>query len=129
MVSIIGILAAGDPMDHVLPHELFQIGPLSFTNHMLMLLVVAALMLIVRPLTTPVPGELIVKPLREADRALDSESANGSHSMWSAIWECPQQIQPAYRRRVSYGRDDGCNTFGNLQAFSPSQPRSRIMYG
>ena len=76
-----------------------------------------------------VHGELIVKPQREADRALGSEPAHGSHSTWFVILECPQQIQPAYRRRVSYGRDDGCNTFGNLQVFSPSQPRSRIMYG
>jgi hypothetical protein len=36
--------------------------------------------------------------------------ANGNYSTWFAILECPQKIQPAYRRRVSYGRDDRCTT-------------------
>ena len=43
------LLAAGDPMEHVIPHKLFDLGPLHFTNHMLMLLVAAAIMLIVFP--------------------------------------------------------------------------------
>jgi len=42
-------IAAGDPMEHVLPHKLFDLGPIPFTNHMLMLLVVAAVMLVVFP--------------------------------------------------------------------------------
>ena len=41
---------------------------------------------------TLVHGELIVKPLREVGRALDSESANGSYSTWFAIWEYLQKI-------------------------------------
>jgi hypothetical protein len=74
-------------------------------------------------------GELILKPLRAADRVLDSGSANGSYSMLSAIWEQLQQLQPACHRRVSYRRDDGCNRFGSLQAFSPGQQHSIIKYG
>ena len=33
----------------------------------------------------PVPGELIVKPLWEADTVLGSEPANGTFPAWSAI--------------------------------------------
>jgi len=61
----------------------------------------------------PVYGELILKPLREADRAHGSESANGSISTLFAFWECLQLLQPAYHRRVSCARDDGYNTFGS----------------
>jgi hypothetical protein len=79
--------------------------------------------------TLAVHGELIIKPLREADRFLCSESANGSLSTLFAVWECLQLLQPAYHRRVSYGHNDGCNRPGSLQAFSPSQRYSRIKYG
>lgn len=43
-------LAAADPMQHILPHGLFQVGPLNFTNHMLMLVMAAVLMLVAFPL-------------------------------------------------------------------------------
>jgi len=43
------LLAAADPMQHVLPHRLFDLGPFVFTNHMLMLLISAVLMLLVFP--------------------------------------------------------------------------------
>jgi F0F1-type ATP synthase membrane subunit a len=43
------ILAAGDPLDHVLPHELFRIGGLPITNQMVMAVVAAALMLMIFP--------------------------------------------------------------------------------
>jgi len=76
-----------------------------------------------------VHGELILKPLREADRARGSEFSNGSISTLFAVWECLQLLQPVYHRRVSYGCDDGCSRLGSLQAFSPSQRYSRIMYG
>lgn len=62
----------------------------------------------------PVHGELILKPLREAERSLGSEFANGSLSTLLAIWECFQQFQPAYDRRVSYECDDDCNRLGSL---------------
>ena len=74
----------------------------------------------------PVHGEFILKPLREADRVLGSESANGSLSTLPAVWECLQLFQPAYHRRESYGYDDGCNRLGSLQAFAPGLPHSRI---
>jgi F0F1-type ATP synthase membrane subunit a len=44
------ILAAGDPIDHVLPHSLhFDIGPFHVTNQMFMAVVAAILMLILFP--------------------------------------------------------------------------------
>ena len=49
MVDAMGMLAASDPMQHVLPHPLFHIGPFTFTNHLLMLLITAAIMLVVFP--------------------------------------------------------------------------------
>jgi F-type H+-transporting ATPase subunit a len=48
------ILALEDPLSHVVPHELFVIpigGGISFSNHMLMLLVATVLMLIILPLS------------------------------------------------------------------------------
>jgi len=36
-------------MQHVLPHEIFRVGPFSFTNHMLMLLISSGLMLLIFP--------------------------------------------------------------------------------
>lgn len=42
-------MAATDPMQHVLPHSLFHLGPFNFTNHMLMLLLAGGLMLLVFP--------------------------------------------------------------------------------
>src|SRR5688572_1155376 len=48
-ISMLQLLAAADPLDHVLPHKLFSIGPLVFSNQMLMALVAAVIMLIVFP--------------------------------------------------------------------------------
>jgi hypothetical protein len=56
-----------------------------------------------------VHGELILKLLREAGKALGSESVNGSYSMWFEVWDYLQLYQPAYHRQVSYGCDVGCN--------------------
>ena len=42
----LSVLASGNPLDHVVQHELFKIGPVLFTNHMLMLILAGALMLI-----------------------------------------------------------------------------------
>lgn len=50
MILIENMLAATDPMQHVIPHTLFHVGPLAFTNHMLMLLVAAALLAVGFPL-------------------------------------------------------------------------------
>ena len=44
------ILAAADPTSHILPHDLFHIGPVIVTNHMLMATVAAVLMLLIFPL-------------------------------------------------------------------------------
>jgi F-type H+-transporting ATPase subunit a len=40
-------LAAASLLDHVLPHELFHIGPITVTNHRLMMTIAAVLMLVV----------------------------------------------------------------------------------
>ena len=77
----------------------------------------------------PVPRELILKPLLEADRVRGSESANGKLQSWSAIWQRIQKLQPAYHRRGSCVCDDGCNTVGSLQAFCLGQRHSRIKCG
>ena len=50
MILIENMLAATDPMQHVIPHTLFHVGPMAFTNHMLMLLVAAALLAVGFPL-------------------------------------------------------------------------------
>ena len=76
-----------------------------------------------------VHGKLIVKPLREVDTALCSEYANGSYPTWLAIFQCMPKLRQAYYRRMRYGHGDSCKGLGNLQAFSPSQRYSRIMFG
>lgn len=50
MNSCLALLAASDPMQHVLPHEIFSIGSFIFTNHMIMLVVSAVIMLVCFPL-------------------------------------------------------------------------------
>jgi F-type H+-transporting ATPase subunit a len=52
----VSLLAAADPMDHVLPHVLARFGPISVTNQLLMLLLAAVLMLLVFPLAARGPG-------------------------------------------------------------------------
>ena len=44
------VLAAGDPMSHVVPHTLVKFGEYALTNHILMLLVSAVLLLIFIPM-------------------------------------------------------------------------------
>jgi F-type H+-transporting ATPase subunit a len=45
------ILAAADPLDHVLPHDMhMSIGPFHLTNQMFMALVAAVLMLVTFPI-------------------------------------------------------------------------------
>jgi len=46
----LSILASGDPLDHVVQHELFKIGPILFTNHMLMLIIAGVMLLVLLPL-------------------------------------------------------------------------------
>ena len=49
MTMLLPILAAADPLDHVLPHTLFHLGPIPVTNQMLMAVVAAVLMLLIFP--------------------------------------------------------------------------------
>jgi F-type H+-transporting ATPase subunit a len=44
------VLASGDPMSHIVPHSLWQVGPVNVTNQLLMLCVAAVLMLLIFPL-------------------------------------------------------------------------------
>src|SRR5690349_16389229 len=43
------LIAAADPLDHVLPHRLFDLGPVHVTNQMMMATVAGVLMLIIFP--------------------------------------------------------------------------------
>jgi F0F1-type ATP synthase membrane subunit a len=53
------LLSAADPLQHVLPHELFRIGGIPVTNQMFMALVAAILMLLIFP-------TLFRRPIAEA---------------------------------------------------------------
>src|SRR5688500_4691649 len=49
-MNMLTLLAAADPLDHVLPHDVhMHIGPFNLTNQMLMALVAAVLMLLTFP--------------------------------------------------------------------------------
>ena len=50
------LLAAGDPMDHVLPHVLGEVGGVRVTNHLVMLLAAAVLMLLIFPIAARARG-------------------------------------------------------------------------
>src|SRR2546430_1233906 len=59
IVMPIVLLAAADPIQHVLPHELFQIGGIRVNNQMLMSLIAAILLLVTFPV-------LFRKPIADA---------------------------------------------------------------
>ena len=46
----LSVLGSENPLDHVVQHELFSVGPFVFTNHILMLLVAGGLLLVILPL-------------------------------------------------------------------------------
>src|SRR2546421_10240287 len=46
----LALLAAADPLDHVLRHDLFHIGPILVSNQMVMAVVAALLMLLIFPM-------------------------------------------------------------------------------
>jgi F-type H+-transporting ATPase subunit a len=51
------LLAAGDdPMSHVLPHPLFEVGGYGVTNHLVMLVVAAVLLMLVLPIAAAAKG-------------------------------------------------------------------------
>lgn len=47
--NMMQILLSADPIEHVLPHHLFWLGPVSVTNQMMMAVVAAILMLLIFP--------------------------------------------------------------------------------
>jgi hypothetical protein len=73
----------------------------------------------------PVRGELILKPPREADKVLGSESASRNGSAKSAVRDRHPPLPPSCLHRASDGFDDGCNRPGSQQAFVPSRGHSR----
>src|SRR5205809_887272 len=46
----LSLLAASDPLDHVLRHDLFHLGPIAVSNQMVMAVVAALLMLLMFPM-------------------------------------------------------------------------------
>ncbi len=46
------VLASMNPLEHVVQHELFRIGPVLFTNHMLMVILAGTLLLLILLLAT-----------------------------------------------------------------------------
>lgn len=66
------LLAAGDPLDHVLPHYLFSIGPLHVTNQMFMALVAAVLMLLIFPTLFRRADAARIEPPRGAKNFFES---------------------------------------------------------
>jgi len=48
MISL-ALLAEADPLEHVLPHYIFEVGGIKVTNQMLMAVVAAVLMLLIFP--------------------------------------------------------------------------------
>src|SRR3954467_5830855 len=80
-------LAAADPLEHVLPHHLFSIGPLHVTNQMLMALVAAILMLLIFPTLF---------------KRADSEPPRGAKNFFEAILEFlrVEVIRPALKENT-----------------------------
>src|SRR5215207_8713577 len=60
-MPMLTLLAAADPLEHVLPHYLFSIGSIKVNNQMFMAVVAAVLMLITFPV-------LFRKPVEDAPR-------------------------------------------------------------
>ncbi|MGE5612367.1 MAG: F0F1 ATP synthase subunit A [Bacillota bacterium] len=46
---MVTLLAAADPTSHILPHDLIHVGPFWITNHMIMAVVAAVLMILIFP--------------------------------------------------------------------------------
>jgi F-type H+-transporting ATPase subunit a len=63
MTPALTLLAAGDPLDHVVPHTLFRLGPVAVSNQLLMLVVAALLMLVLFPLAAR-GGSLVPRGFR-----------------------------------------------------------------
>ena len=66
------ILAIGDPLEEVLPHTFFRIGPLHVTNQMVMALIAALLMLLIFP-------KMFAKP--------DGSPPKGAKNLFESILE------------------------------------------
>src|SRR3954468_1612367 len=66
------LLAAADPLEHVLPHDLIRFGSLSITNQMLMAVVAAVLMLLIFP---------------RLFRRVDTEPPTGAKNFFESVLE------------------------------------------
>jgi F0F1-type ATP synthase membrane subunit a len=81
------LLAASDPLDHVLRHDLFHIGPIAVSNQMVMAVVAAVLMLAMFP-------RLFNRPLTDAPR--------GTRNFFESIMEFlrVEVIRPALKEHT-----------------------------
>src|SRR2546430_9302995 len=66
------ILSAADPIEHVVPHHMFWLGPISVTNQMVMAVVAAILMLMIFPTLS---------------RKAQTEAPTGAKNFFEAILE------------------------------------------
>ncbi|MCA9314513.1 MAG: F0F1 ATP synthase subunit A [Planctomycetes bacterium] len=69
LASLVSPLAAGDPLSHVLKHEIFNFSGYSVTNHLVMLIVSALLLMIVIPIVAR-KQSLVPKGFRNALEAI-----------------------------------------------------------
>src|SRR3954468_6680257 len=81
------LLAAADPLEHVLPHDLIRFGSLSITNQMLMAVVAAVLMLLIFP---------------RLFRRVDTEPPTGAKNFFESILEFlrVEVIRPALKEHT-----------------------------
>jgi F0F1-type ATP synthase membrane subunit a len=84
---MLAFLAASDPLDHVLRHDLFHIGPIAVSNQMVMAVVAALLMLLTFPM-------LFNRPATDAPR--------GTRNFFEAIMEFlrVEVIRPALKEHT-----------------------------
>src|SRR5687767_7446306 len=83
------LLAASDPIDHVLPHDMhLEIGPFHLTNQMFMALVAAVLMLLLFPVMFR--------------RAADGAPPSGARNFFESIMEFlrVEVIRPALKEHT-----------------------------
>jgi F-type H+-transporting ATPase subunit a len=68
-MSSLLLASADDPLSHVLPHQLFRVGEYGITNHLVMLILAALLLMIVMPLAARARG-LVPSGLRNMVEAV-----------------------------------------------------------
>lgn len=72
MLPLLPLAKVADPMEHVLPHDLFQLGPVVVTNQMFMAVVAAVLMVLIFPVLF---------------RKADADAPSGAKNFFESILE------------------------------------------